>query len=81
MRHEFKLPRLADTVDEYVLVQWLAAVGDQLDQGAPLVRVETDKTEIDLDAPFAATLAEVMVAEGDDVSTGQAICILDDGEG
>lgn len=77
MRHEYSLPKLADTANEYVLLEWKVAVGDVVRRDQPLAVVETDKTEVELDVPVDGTVAEVLVADGDDVTTGQVICVFD----
>jgi pyruvate dehydrogenase E2 component (dihydrolipoamide acetyltransferase) len=77
VRLEYKLPKLADTADNYVVVEWRVAVGDHVRQGLPLAVIETDKTEVELDVPADGTVAELLVAAGDDVTTGQVICVLE----
>jgi pyruvate/2-oxoglutarate dehydrogenase complex dihydrolipoamide acyltransferase (E2) component len=73
----FTLPKLADTADNYVIVEWKVAAGDRVEAGEPLVVVETDKTEVELDAPFSATVVELLAAGDDEVRTGQGICVLE----
>lgn len=73
------LARLGDTVDEVVIIEWLVAVGDRVAVGDPLVRVETDKVEVDIDAPVAGILVDHAVAEDDDVATGSVLCHIDVG--
>ncbi len=77
MQTTFRLPKLADTADNYVIIEWTVAVGERVAAGQPLVVVETDKTEVELPLPFNATVVELLVAEADEVSTGQAICVLE----
>ncbi len=73
------LARLGETVDEVVVVEWLVEVGAVVQVGDPLVRVETDKVEVEVEAPFGGTVTELLVAEGDDVATGATICRIDTG--
>jgi len=73
----FTLPKLADTADNYVIVEWKVAAGDRVEAGRPLVVVETDKTEVELDMPFTATVVELLAAADDEVRTGQGICVLE----
>lgn len=68
------LARLGDTVDEVVVIEWLVTVGAVVQQGDGLVRMETDKVEVDVEAPFSGTVTELLVAEGDEVPTGATIC-------
>ena len=77
MRLEFKLPKLADTADNYVVLGWQVAVGDRVSAGQPMVLIETDKTEIELDVPADGTIGELLAAVDDEVTTGQVICVID----
>jgi pyruvate/2-oxoglutarate dehydrogenase complex dihydrolipoamide acyltransferase (E2) component len=38
--------------------------------------METDKVEVDVEAPFSGTVTELLVAEGDEVPTGATICLI-----
>lgn len=68
------LARLGDTVDEVVIVEWLVTIGAVVAPGDGLVRVETDKVEVEVESPFSGTVTELLVAEGDDVPTGATLC-------
>jgi len=70
------LARLGETVDEVVIVEWLVRVGAVVQPGDGLVRVETDKVEVEVEAPFPGTVTELLVAEGDEVPTGAALCLI-----
>jgi 2-oxoglutarate dehydrogenase E2 component (dihydrolipoamide succinyltransferase) len=73
------LARLGDTVDEVVVLEWLVAVGERVAAGDPLVRVETDKVEVDVEAPVAGVVVDHAVAEDDEVATGSVLCHIDVG--
>lgn len=79
MAQQVILQRLGDTVDSVVVLEWLVSVGDTVAVGDALVRVETDKVEVDVESPFAGTVSALVVAVGDDVSTGSPICTIDEG--
>ncbi len=53
------------------------AVGDAVDADATLIILESMKTEIPVDAPRAGTVKAILVAEGDPVTEGQTVAILD----
>lgn len=76
MRHVVKLPRLGETADDVVVLEWLVDVGSSVASGDPLMRVETDKVEADVPAPAAGVVVERLVEEGDDLETGAAICVI-----
>jgi pyruvate dehydrogenase E2 component (dihydrolipoamide acetyltransferase) len=71
------LARLGDTVDEVVILEWCVEPGDHVAVGDPLVRVETDKVDVDIESPFTGTVVECLVAEDDEVATGSALCRID----
>ena len=73
------LARLGDTVDEVVVIEWFVAPGDAVAEGDPLVRVETDKVEVDVPAPFAGTVVDLAVAADDEVPTGAVLCHIERG--
>lgn len=79
MRQKIKLPRLADSTDDFVVVSWSVETGDRVTQGSPLMVLETDKTNVEFDSPVSGTVMELLVSEGDDVRTGQAICVIESG--
>ena len=77
MRYEVRMPRLGETVDEVVLLEWLVEVGDQVEEGAELALVETDKVETEVPSPVAGTVTELTVSEDAEVNTGEVICVLE----
>ncbi len=77
MRYEVKMPRLGETVDEVVLLEWMVEVGDEVDKDTELALVETDKVETEVPSPVAGTVTEIMVGEDAEVVTGEAICAIE----
>jgi len=71
------LPRLGDTVDEVVIIEWLVTAGQHVEIGMPLIRVETDKVEVDVESQHAGIVRELFVVEGDEIKTGSALCDID----
>src|SRR5438876_4801843 len=62
-----RMPKLADTLVEGTLGQWLKQVGDEVRQGEPLASIETDKVTTEISSPDAGTIVEFLVAEGQTV--------------
>ena len=71
------LPRLGDTVDEVVIIEWLVTTGQRVEIGTPLIRVETDKVEVDIESTHTGIVHELFVIEGNEVMTGSALCAID----
>lgn len=66
----FKLPDLGEGLREAEVVEWHAAAGDEVDAGAPLVSVETEKSIVDIPSPQSGTVRKLCAAVGDVVPTG-----------
>ncbi len=61
------------------VVEILAAPGDRVAAGDPLVVIESEKASMDLPAPAAGVVASIEVAVGDKVETGMVVAGLDTG--
>ncbi|MCX7303525.1 MAG: hypothetical protein NTV73_04175 [Hyphomicrobiales bacterium] len=77
MRSTLKMPKVGDAVDEVVISEIQAQVGAKVTEGQTLFVVETDKTQVEVPAPFAGTVVEVKIAVGDDVRTGAPTMVLE----
>lgn len=77
MRMTIKLPRVAETVDEVVVVEWVAAQGQVVAAGDALLRIESDKAIVDVPSPVAGRVVEHCVAPDDEISTGAAIAVIE----
>jgi pyruvate/2-oxoglutarate dehydrogenase complex dihydrolipoamide acyltransferase (E2) component len=79
LRHVVKLPRLGETVDQVVLLEWLVKVGDTVAEGDPLALVDTDKVEAEVPAPVGGVVAELLVEVEAELETGTRMCLIDAG--
>jgi pyruvate dehydrogenase E2 component (dihydrolipoamide acetyltransferase) len=77
MRSTLKMPKVGDAVDEVVISEIQVQVGAKVTEGQTLFVVETDKTQVEVPAPFAGTVAEIRIAVGDDVKTGAPTLVLE----
>jgi len=77
MRTTLKMPKVGDAVDEVVVADVAVTAGDRVVEGQTLFSVETDKTQVDVPAPFAGTVREVLIAVGDDLRTGTPTVVLE----
>ncbi|MFZ1383490.1 MAG: biotin/lipoyl-containing protein, partial [Propionicimonas sp.] len=71
--YEFKLPDPGEGLLEAEVVSWRVAVGDTVAVNDILLEIETAKSLVELPSPYAGTVAELLVAEGDTVSVGTLI--------
>jgi pyruvate/2-oxoglutarate dehydrogenase complex dihydrolipoamide acyltransferase (E2) component len=67
------LPKWGMTMQEATISEWLVTVGDAVTEGQPIVRIESDKVEADVEAPGNGTVSEIVVAEGEDAEVGSVI--------
>ena len=77
MRVEFKLPDLGENIDSGDVVKLLVNVGDNVQPEQPLMELETGKAVVEVPADTAGRVAEILVAEGDHVSVGQAVIAIE----
>lgn len=77
MRSTLKMPKVGDAVDEVVIKEILVQAGAKVAEGQTLFVVETDKTTVDIPAPAAGKVIEILIATGDDVKTGAPTLVLE----
>jgi 2-oxoisovalerate dehydrogenase E2 component (dihydrolipoyl transacylase) len=77
--YTFRLPDPGEGLVEADIVTWRVAVGDQVKINDILVEVETSKSLVELPTPYAGTVTELLVNEGDTVDVGTPIISIDDG--
>ncbi len=76
MAVEIVMPRLSDTMEEGRIIKWLKQVGDRVEEGEPLLEVETDKADIEVEAFDSGILIELVAEEGDTVKVGEKIGLI-----
>ena len=73
----FDLPAQMDEFGPVFVQRWLAAVGDEFKEGAPLVSIETEIAHIELNSPWAGKLAQIHCGEGAPVAAGTALATIE----
>jgi 2-oxoglutarate dehydrogenase E2 component (dihydrolipoamide succinyltransferase) len=74
---EVKVPQLSESVAEATLLQWKKKAGDLVALDEILIEIETDKVVLEVPAPAAGVLAEIVVGDGGTVVAEQAIARID----
>ena len=74
---EVKVPQLSESVAEATMLQWKKKVGDMVAADETLIEIETDKVVLEVPAPSAGVLAEILVADGGMVKAEQLIARID----
>ena len=70
MAIDIVVPELGESVTEGTVGVWLKQIGDAVHADEPLVELETDKATLEISAPKAGVLVEILVPEGEDVEIG-----------
>jgi pyruvate dehydrogenase E2 component (dihydrolipoamide acetyltransferase) len=77
MRSTLKMPKVGDAANEVVIMELLVKVGDAVTEGQNLFVVETDKAQLEVPAPFAGTVRDILIKVGDEVPTGAPTLVLE----
>lgn len=78
---EIRVPTLGESVTEATIGRWFKKAGDAVAVDEPLVELETDKVTIEVPAPSAGTLSEIIAADGTTVAVGALLGQITDGAG
>jgi len=81
MAKEIIVPVLGESVTEATVAQWFKAVGDTVAADEPLLELETDKVTLEVPAPVAGQLSEIVAANGVDVEVGALLGRIEEGNG
>ena len=79
MAREFKLPELGENVEQGDLVHLLVSVGAKVEEGQPVMELETDKAVVEVPSSVTGVVKEIRVKEGEKIKVGQTIFTLEDG--
>lgn len=74
---DVKVPQLSESIAEATLLQWKKKPGDMVAVDEILIEIETDKVVLEVPAPSAGVLAEIIQADGSTVASEQAIARID----
>ena len=74
---EVKVPQLSESVAEATMLQWKKKAGDAVAIDEILIEIETDKVVLEVPAPAAGVLAEIVQADGATVVAEQVIAKID----
>lgn len=78
MRIPIEMQSLAYEMEGAVIIEWLVEVGALVAKGDPIVIVETEKAEVEMEALDGGVLVEVLSVPGDEVPVGAPIGYLEE---
>lgn len=76
---EIRVPTLGESVTEATVGKWFKKTGDAVKADEPLVELETDKVTVEVPAPAAGVLGEILVQQGATVAVGSILAALQEG--
>ena len=76
MATRLDMPQLGLTMEKGTILQWLRAEGETVQKGQPVVLIQTEKVEYEVEAPAAGTLLKVIAKEGVELPVGGLMGIL-----
>ena len=81
MTIEIKVPQLPESVSDATLIAWHKNAGEAVARDENLVDLETDKVVLEVPAPAAGTIANILIENGAIVVAGDVLAILEEGQG
>jgi len=72
----FRLPDLGASTGEAEVVVWLKAVGERITVGEPMLEVQSDKANVEVEATISGTLARVLAEEGQILKPGDPLAVI-----
>jgi pyruvate dehydrogenase E2 component (dihydrolipoamide acetyltransferase) len=76
MAHSFKLPDLGEGLTEGEVARWLVVEGQEIAEDDPLVEIQTDKATVEIPSPYAGTVLQILVAEGEVAPVGTVLVVV-----
>jgi 2-oxoglutarate dehydrogenase E2 component (dihydrolipoamide succinyltransferase) len=72
------VPELGESVVEARVARWLKKEGDRVEIGEPVVELETEKIDLEVNAERGGVITSIKHKEGDDVKIGELLAVLDE---
>jgi len=72
------VPELGESVVEARVARWLKKEGERVDVGDPIVELETEKIDLEVNAVRGGVITSIKHKEGDDVKIGEVLAVMDE---
>jgi 2-oxoglutarate dehydrogenase E2 component (dihydrolipoamide succinyltransferase) len=79
MSSEIRVPVLGESVTEATIAKWMKAPGEAVAAEEILCELETDKVSVEIPAPAAGVLSEIIAAEGETVEVNALLAMFEEG--
>ena len=80
MAVELVVPSVGESITEVMIGEWLVEEGGQVERDQAVVEIESDKATVELNAPSAGTVTQVLKKQGDMANVGEVIGYMEEGE-
>jgi len=72
------VPELGESVVEARVARWLKKEGERVEVGDPVVELETEKIDLEVNADRGGVITRIKHKEGDDVKIGEVLAVMDE---
>ncbi|WLV25476.1 2-oxoglutarate dehydrogenase complex dihydrolipoyllysine-residue succinyltransferase [Aciduricibacillus chroicocephali] len=73
------VPQLAESITEGTIVKWLVKEGEEVEKDNPIVELETDKVNVEINTDYTGVLEKIIAGPGTDVVVGETIARITEG--
>jgi 2-oxoglutarate dehydrogenase E2 component (dihydrolipoamide succinyltransferase) len=80
MAVELVVPSVGESITEVMIGEWLVEEGGSVQRDQAIVEIESDKATVELNAPSAGTITQVLKKQGDMANVGEVIGYMEEGE-
>ena len=77
MKHTEVSPALGETIEEGEVEEWMVEVGDEVENGEPILVVGTDKASLEINATASGVFTQKLVSVGDMVKVGASVAEIE----
>ena len=70
------VPQLGNAMEEVTVVEWYFEVGERVEDGEPIVMIDSEKAQSELEAPATGTIQEILVRDGATAEAGDRLATL-----
>jgi pyruvate/2-oxoglutarate dehydrogenase complex dihydrolipoamide acyltransferase (E2) component len=70
------VPQLGNAMEEVTVTEWYVDVGERVEEGEPIVMVDSEKAQSELEAPATGTMHEIVVPDGGTAEAGDQLAVL-----
>ncbi len=76
MAHELKLEQIVPEMEYGTIMRWLRSEGDAVTAGEPLVEIEAEKANHEIESPVSGVLESIVAVEGDEIKVGDTLAVI-----